>query len=133
MFFKTFKPHRALEKYIRYYWVLEAPKISTGFSREFLTEGFELFFNLGDPVDIAMKDSSIKTVQSTSVSGPLTKPMVVNGEGKLHIFGVCFRPGGAYSFFKYPAHELTNYLADIDDLLEGKNKEIEESFLNLPS
>ncbi|MCP3926709.1 MAG: AraC family transcriptional regulator [Desulfobacterales bacterium] len=119
MNFKTLKPHKALSSYINYYWFLEVNKSNNIFSKEFLTEGFEFSFNFGDPVEISTKNTTFKTVNETSVSGPLTSPMIVTAEGNVNIFGVCFKPGGAYPFFKYPAHELTNRLVDIRDLWGG--------------
>ncbi|MBU1053038.1 MAG: helix-turn-helix domain-containing protein [Proteobacteria bacterium] len=136
MYFDIFKPHKALDTFIRYYWLLRVPCGSSqdvsqsDASQQFLTEGIELSFNLGDPIEIAMGDSIGKTVESVSISGPLTKPMKMRANGRIEIFGVCFRPGGAYPFFPYPAHELTNCLADTQELWGTKGASLVECFFN---
>lgn len=131
MYFDIFKPHKALDTFIRYYWLLRVPRVSSQeVSQQFLTEGIELSFNLGDPIEIAMENSIGKTVESVSISGPLTKPMKMRAKGRIEIFGVCFRPGGAYFFFPYPAHELTNCVADSQELWDAKGASMVECFFN---
>jgi len=129
MQFDTFKPHEALEAFIRYYWMIKAPGLSTPApAQQFLAEGMELTFNLADPVEISRADADGKQVTRTFISGPMTRPMKLRADGRLHIMGVCFRPGGAYAFFSYPAHEMTNGLSDVQELWGAKGREFEQWF-----
>jgi AraC-like DNA-binding protein len=129
MQFDKFRPHKALEGHIRYYWMLKAPKPSPQpVSQQFLAEGVELSFNLADPVEITSPDSARKSVAQLSISGPLTKPMKLQANGRIDILGVCFRPGGAYAFFPFPAHQMTNYLPDVQAVWGAKGGEFVERF-----
>jgi AraC-like DNA-binding protein len=131
MFFDTFKPHPELEPLIRYYWILNFEQISIpDMAQQALAEGVELMFNLGDPIEMKTNTSSTKTVKHVSISGPLTKPMRLKANGRVDIFGVCFRAGGAYSFFSYPAYELTNGLSDAQELWGNKGRGLVEQFFN---
>lgn len=129
MQFDKFRPHKALEAHIRYYWMLKAPQpLPRPVSQQFLAEGVELCFNLADPVEITSPDSARKRVTQMSISGPLTKPMILQANGRIDIFGVCFRPGGAYAFFPYPAHQMMNCFPDAHALWGAKGGEFVDRF-----
>jgi AraC-like DNA-binding protein len=129
MQFDIFKPHNALETFIRYFWQLKAHRLSPPApAQQFLAEGMELTFNLADPVEITRPDADGKRVARTFVSGPMTKPMKLRADGRVHIMGVCFRPGGAYAFFPHPANEMANCLSDVQELWGAKGREFEQWF-----
>jgi AraC-like DNA-binding protein len=111
--------------------MLKVPQIPiSDTAQQVLTEGVELCFNLGDPVKLEMEHSSPKPVENVSISGPLTKPMKLIANGRIDIFGVCFRPGGAYAFFTYPAHEMTNGFSDAQEIWGAKGAGLVERFYN---
>lgn len=129
MQFDTFKPHKALETFIRYYWRIQAPRLpSPAPAQKFLAEGIELTFNLADPVEITRPDAEGKRVDRIAITGPMTKPMKLRVNGCVHIMGVCFRPGGSYAFFPYPAHEMANCLSDAQEVWGAKGREFEQWF-----
>ncbi|MBT8340061.1 MAG: helix-turn-helix transcriptional regulator [Desulfatitalea sp.] len=50
--------------------------------------------------------------------------------GSVNLFGICFRPGGGYPFFKYPAHELVNQSVDVADLCRTREGQFVEQIQN---
>ena len=131
MNFDMFQPHHALDKFIRYYWRLKVSRLPVSdMAQQILAEGVELSFNLGDTVQVAMEDSTPKKVETVSISGPLTNPMRLIAGGRIDLFGVCFRPGGAYAFFPYPAHEMTNGFSDAQEMWGPKGAGLVERFYN---
>ena len=53
---------------------------------------------------------------ASGITGPMIRPMRLKPSGTLNLFGICFRPGGGYPFFKIPAHELADQFPDVGDL-----------------
>ncbi len=131
MEFDIIEPHQALTSFIRYYWRLKVPQLPVaGMAQQVLAEGVELIFNLGSAFEMTTDNSSWKRIGTVSISGPLTKPMKMKADSQIDICGVCFRPGGAYAFFPYPAHEMTNGLSDAQEIWGTKGAGLVERFYN---
>lgn len=131
MLFREFQPPSCLKPYVRYYWILQLnpfPALHSG--TRLLTESFELTFNLAAPVEIVNCEGRIKSITATGITGPMSRPMRLRSNGPVDLFGVCFRPGGGYPFFRYPTHELLNQYPDVDDLWGAGGREFVEHIQN---
>jgi len=118
MFFREHHPPACLAPYIRYYWTLQIeapPGPHSGQGQRFLTEGLEFTFNLAEPIDIETSNGAVRTVAESGLTGPMIRPMRLKPTGAVNLFGICFRPGGSYPFFKIPAHELVDQSPDVSD------------------
>ncbi len=117
MIFREYPPHRALKPYIKCYWTLKYDgPVSADGGLQFLADGVEVMFNLGDPMAVAESDTGSGATVDAGFSGPMSQPMVMKPSGRIDLFGVCFHAGGAYPFFSLPANELANRCADLEDL-----------------
>jgi AraC-like DNA-binding protein len=117
MHFREHQPPSYLKPYVRYYWTLELKSLPVSqSSQRILAESFEFTFNLASPIEFINCDGQNKRISATGITGPMSRPMKMRSTGPVRLFGICFRPGGGYPFFKYPAHELTNQSPDVDDL-----------------
>jgi AraC-like DNA-binding protein len=124
MLFQEHQPPSCLEPYVRYYWTLQLETHPVSYSdQRLLTEGFEFTFNLADPVDIINCDGQRTRISATGIIGPMSRPMRMRSTGPIHLFGICFLPGGGYHFFKYPAHELVDQSPGVEDLWGTKGRE----------
>jgi len=123
MLFQEHQPPLRLKPYVRYYWTLQLNSLPVlPSSQRLLTESFEFILNMAAPVEIINCDGHIKRICATGITGPMSRPMRMRLTGPLHLFGICFRPGGGYPFFKYPAHELVNQSVYPGDLLRTRER-----------
>lgn len=124
MLFREHPPPFCLKPYVRYYWTLQLDLLAVSHaSQRLLAEGFEFIFNLAAPIEFINCDGEIKRISETGITGPMSRPMRMRSTGTIHLFGICFQPGGGYPFFKYPAHELVNQYPDVDDLWGRRGRE----------
>jgi AraC-like DNA-binding protein len=127
MFFREHQPPLGLKPYVRYYWTLKLDGLPASQpSQRLLTESFEFIFNLAAPIEIINCNGRIKRIAATGITGPMSRPMRMRSTGPISLFGVCFRPGGGYPFFEYPAHELVDQHPDVDDLWGTRGSEFAE-------
>jgi AraC-like DNA-binding protein len=124
MHFQEHQPPSYLKPYVRYYWTLEldAMPVSPS-SQRLLAESFEFMFNLSAPIEFINCDGRIKQVLTSGITGPMSRPMKMRSTGPVSLFGICFKPGGGYPFFNYPAHELANQSPNVGDLWGSKGRE----------
>ncbi len=117
MLYQEYPPHLGLKNHIKCYWTLaiSASMIQKG-GQSFLAEGLEFAFNLGDPIEFLTNNPDPAIARHSCICGPMTQLMRIRPIGRVEVLGVCFRPGGAYPFFFYPAVDLVNGYAEIDDL-----------------
>ncbi|MEJ2158085.1 MAG: helix-turn-helix domain-containing protein [Desulfobacteraceae bacterium] len=124
MLFQEHQPPSFLQPYVRYYWTLQLDaSVVPPSGQRILAESFEFMFNLGAPIQIVNCDAQAKHIPETGITGPMSRPMRLRCTGPIHLFGICFHPGGGYPFFKYPAHELVDQSPDVDDLWGSKGRE----------
>jgi AraC-like DNA-binding protein len=118
MIFREYPPHKDLKPYIKCYWTLkyDASPVSADGGQQFLADGVEVMFNLGDPMAVVENDTGSSAIIDIGFSGPMSQPMIMKSSGIIDLFGVCFRAGGAYPFFSLPANELANRCADLETL-----------------
>lgn len=131
MFYEEHLPHPGLRSNIRCYWTLAIPTcVPAQAEQHLLAEGMELSFNLADPVQLITMDPEPALARRSCICGPMTQPMRMRTDGRVEVFGVCFRPGGAYAFFPGPASELVNGHVEIDDLWGSRALEIVDRVQN---
>lgn len=106
------------------------PDPHSGQGQRFLAEGLEFTFNLAEPIDIETGDGAIKTMTLSGITGPMIRPMRLRPTGALNLFGICFRPGGSYPFFKIPTHELVDQSPDVSDFWGSKGRRFVDRIRN---
>lgn len=121
MFYQEYPCHPGLNNHVRCYWIMamSAQTFSKAHQR-FLAEGIEFWFNMADPIELFRNDSEPDVIHGGCICGPMTQPMRVRPTGRLEMFGVCFRPGGAYPFCPHPTAELVNGYWEGEDIRELK-------------
>jgi AraC-like DNA-binding protein len=63
------------------------------------------------------------------ISGPRTRCFVIDTSQEERVFGIQFRPAGAFPFFKLPVSELKNTDVTLDCLWKGAVSELRERLL----
>ena len=126
MMYREYQPPPGLKPYIKCYWTLEAGTLAAASGRRLLTESLEFTFSLASPVEFVSSDGLTNTLFKTGITGPMLRPMRLRPTGRLELFGICFRPGGGYPFFKTPAGALVDHYADAGELCETASGQIAE-------
>lgn len=110
--------------YIKRFWSLRSsdrPETET-----VLPDGCpEIVFNLSDRFQRLVSDQA-ETQAATLFSGQLTRSISIRPTGSISLFGVRFRPAGAYAIADMPMTELTDQIVDIGTVLGRNGSELEE-------
>jgi len=117
MFYKQIYPIEPLQKYVRYFWVLE------GNSQDFSEKIFKIMSD-GMPGLIfqtnkkAFRDKNNQELPQLFVYGQTTRYTEQRAINSFQNIGIYFQPSALKSIFRIDANELTNQHIDIDDLLK---------------
>lgn len=83
---------------------------------------------LYDPDDT----NKVRKFSGCSVSGPQTRPFVIDTDEQTCVIGISFRPAGAVPFLKLPSDELHNQHVELQDLWGRFAGELRERALAAP-
>lgn len=132
MILRQHVPHLPLSLFVKCFWYSEgAPQTHT---RERLMPNGEpsIVFNLRDdplrlydPQDLSRFDCYGHAV----VSGAHTSAIVIDTPQQDRVFGIQFRPGGAFPFFPVPAWEMENGSVELQLLWPRTANELRERLL----
>ena len=75
-----------------------------------------MLINFGGTIQVhdAYRAEPFATIDECSVIGTWDKCHVITWPLNIQIFGVCFKPGAAYSFMKFPLSEVRNQFVSLD-------------------
>lgn len=108
---------------IRCFWAIE-DDASTGDSMQpVLPDGCpELIFNLSDRFRKLNTKNEYEFQPRTIAAGQLTKHLLIGPSGKVSLFGVRFKPAGAFGVFRFPLSQLTDRIECLGDIW-GSNED----------
>lgn len=102
--FQRILPSPELQPFIEWFWAIQSNGRVLEKRQEFMHSkgALSLLFNWGDELEVSTGNYS----QSAILEGvsPLSRQMTLVGD--IQTFGILFRPGGAFSFFKTPMQEI---------------------------
>lgn len=114
MHYAEIKPSPLLAKYVKCFWVLEhdnTPEIAV---ERVMPDGcIEIVFNLAERFRRYHRDGTVEIQASAIVAGQMRSFSAIEPTGKIKLFGVRFRPAGAYPFFRFPLSDLTDRIEDL--------------------
>jgi AraC-like DNA-binding protein len=121
-------PSPRLIRYIESVWRLEASeKPSSQAAERILPDGCtELIFNLADPFKRYHADGTVEIQPKMLIVGQMRGYATIAPAGRVKLFGIRFRPGGAYPFLRLPLHELTDKIINAETVWNHLGKELEE-------
>ncbi|MBX9600909.1 MAG: helix-turn-helix transcriptional regulator [Bryobacteraceae bacterium] len=115
MEFRVLSPSPRFASQVECYWVLEG----TGGPQTFLPDGcMELIFHYGDPF---LHNGAMQ--QRGLLIGQMRSPVTVSPAGRAGVFGVRFRPGGAFPLLRFKQREAAGCLQDCDLILGAALRE----------
>ncbi len=109
-------PSPRLARFVKRFWSLEYPLKEGGDSPEpVVPDGcIEIVFNLSDRFRRCHVDGSIETQPSCLVAGQIQNHIIIAPSGSVRLFGIRFRPDGAFPFFSFEMSELVDLIEPLD-------------------
>ena len=112
-----YKPVPPLSDFIEHFWLYDAYSSAYAHERILPTGAFDLVFNLrNDELRIydEIKSPLCSRHSGALVSGPYNGSFVTDRMQGASAMGVHFRPGGAFPFLGFSAHEFADKHVDLD-------------------
>lgn len=113
------KPHPRFKDYIQCYWTLTCSDNNTNtIYRSTLDGGLELIFNLFDPIECIVDDSSPISIAGDFMVGSLARRIQIKPTGSISLFAVRFTHEGLYPFLSMPPVDLSDFCVELEEIWE---------------
>jgi AraC-like DNA-binding protein len=128
-------PGLPLSQHIENLWLVQGTLATRWRNMIFPDGAMELILNLGDPQKLCdPRNPRLHTnFHRGWISGERSEPIVIEEAGLIHLIGVRFKPGGAYSFFRFPVSELTGRVVEMDAIWGGAIDLLREQLAGAPN
>src|SRR5882724_10159209 len=127
------QPSFRLARYIRCFWQLQDDATVTDSAEPVLPDGsIEIIFNLADPFRRYHADNTVETQPKAILVGQMRGPAMIQPTGRVSLFGIRFKPCGAFPFLRMPLVEVSERIPSLDCILNGRAANLEER-INLAS
>lgn len=119
MLFGLRTPREPLSYFVETFWFHEGHVSTHSMERLLPDGGIELIFDLTgtpkhvySPVDLR----TLRTYRGSWISGQQSGQIIIEAAQNSCMYGIRFRPGGFYPFFKAPVSELNDSVVDLDSI-----------------
>jgi AraC-like DNA-binding protein len=128
MIYSELPPSTSLSGFIKCFWTLERSRAPSPSPPEpVLPDGcLEIVFNLADPFHRYHTDGSVETQPHAIIAGQMHTRALIGPSGSVELFGIRFRPAGAFPFFRFPLHELTDRIVDLGQVWPREIRVLED-------
>ncbi len=127
MIYHTYNCESELQDFIKCYWTLTGALIET---QNIVPDGCaEMIIHRGDLYRQYAEDGTFHLQPRSFIFGQITKPLMVQPEGRTEIFAVRFHPHGLAPFCSMPLSELENRAVDLRELFGDQGAELENAIL----
>src|SRR5205085_383332 len=122
------QPSPQLARYIDCFWNLESTADFASLAPETVPPDgrIEIVFNLADPFRRHRLNHSTELQPLMLAVGQMRAYTTIEPTGRVNLFGLRFRPGGACAFFGLPLSELANQILPLTDLWPLQARELAE-------
>lgn len=134
-----YKPSALLSEFVQCFWYWEGAPITHTKERLMPTGEACIIFNLRDePIRIYdWKDPErVETFSKAVLSGARSEPFVIDTMQQEQVFGIQFRAGGLFPFFRAPSSEVANRDVSLDCIWNSSATTMRERLLeaqNIPA
>lgn len=135
MRYQEILPSPQFAKYVKCFWSLEYGFSADGNEPEpVIPDGcIEMVFNLADRFRRYHSDGEVEVQPSSMIVGQMHQSILIGPSGNVRLFGIRFRPSGAYPFFRFDLIDLFNRIEPLDSVLGGSIREVEERLASVDS
>jgi AraC-like DNA-binding protein len=132
MVHRLYTPPAPLAQFVKCFWYWEgAPQ--THAKEQLMPNGEPaIIFNLRDEPIRIYYPHDLERCESYGfavLSGPRSRPFVIDTEQEERVFGIEFQPGGSFPFFRMPSSEFTDSDVSLECLWRGSVHELREGLL----
>lgn len=131
MNYQTYKPHKDLEAFVKFYWTLEVPFDINNQKQKIIPDGcIEMTFNFGDKIKRFTSETDFILHPNAMVMGQRTKSFDILPTGNVDTFAICFYPHGFANFVNLPLENLVDQETPIKVLFnEMQANELEQNLI----
>lgn len=131
MNYQTFKPHKALESIVKFYWTLEVPFDPKNQRQKIVPDGcIEMTFSFGEKIKRYTSETDFILHPNAMVMGQRTKSYYILPVGNVDTFAICFYPIGFVNFVKTPLENLVDKETPIAELFgQAEANELEQQMI----
>ena len=131
MNYQTYKPHKALESIVKFYWTLKVPFDPENQKQKIVPDGcIEMTFNFGDKIKRYISETDFILHPNAMIMGQRTKSFDILPAGNVDTFAICFYPIGFANFVKMPLENLVDKETPIAKLFgQTEANELEQQMI----
>lgn len=128
MHYRVIPPTPALSNYLECFWTLQSRSTPSLLSPErILPDGCtEIVFNLAASFKRYHCKNTIEVQPQSLFVGQMRRFAMIEPTGEVQLFGIRFRPAGAYVFTHFPLAEMTDKIIDLDLVWNRFSRELAE-------
>lgn len=128
MHYRVILPTPALSNYLECFWTLQSRSTPSLLSPErILPDGCtEIIFNLAAAFKRYHSSNHVEVQPQSLFVGQMRRFAMIEPTGEVRLFGIRFRPAGAYIFTHFPLAELTDKIIDLDLIWNHFSRELTE-------
>jgi hypothetical protein len=125
---KETKPSGPLARFVDCYWTIASKQVlKTSVPNRILPDGcLDIIFVNGGSLQLTQGDTAARRLPQAFIVGPMKTSNVVLLGGVLDIFGIRFKPGGAYPFLQTPLDEMADQHVPLADAWESSGAQLAE-------
>ncbi|MEQ1606536.1 MAG: helix-turn-helix domain-containing protein [Pyrinomonadaceae bacterium] len=115
---------------VKCFWSLEYTHSGAGSPEPVIPDGcVEIIFNLADRFRRYHTNGDVEIQAASLIAGQMNSSVLIGPTGKVRLFGIRFRPSGAFPFFRFGMNELANRIEPLDSVWGRDVAAVEERLL----
>lgn len=116
MHYRETRPSPRLAEYVKCFWALDHSRCSAPDEPEpVVPDGsVEIVFNLSDRFRRYHQGGDVETQPASLIAGQMSKSVLIGPSGNVRLFGIRFKPAGAFPFFRFDICELADRIEPLD-------------------
>ncbi len=128
MRYLEFPPSPRLRRYVECYWQLQSSRQpSPPAAERIVPDGcVELIFNFGDRFKRFHVNGKVEVQPETLIAGQMRSYALIQPLGQIMLWGIRFRPAGAFAFLHVPLQQLTDQIIEGEAVLARWASELQE-------
>jgi len=127
-------PSLRLADLVKCFWSLEYSPSGAGEPEPVVPDGcIEIIFNLADRFRRYHASGLVETQAASLIAGQMHRSILIGPTGNVHLFGIRFKPAGAFPFFRFGMSDLVDRVESLRAVGGGDISRIEDQLASANS